>query len=70
MTAFSDIFIGGSAVENSFESLDYIYMAAPDFDAAVRFYTSTLGGSCGGASRTGTFAWRRFAWQAWDRRCC
>jgi predicted enzyme related to lactoylglutathione lyase len=44
MTAFSDIFIGGSAVENSFESLDYIYMAAPDFDAAVRFYTSTLGG--------------------------
>jgi predicted enzyme related to lactoylglutathione lyase len=31
-------------VENSFESLDYIYTAAPDFDAAVRFYTATLGG--------------------------
>jgi predicted enzyme related to lactoylglutathione lyase len=30
--------------ENSFESLDYIYTPAPDFDAAVRFYTSTLGG--------------------------
>jgi len=44
MAAFSDIFIGGSPVENSFESLDYIYTAAPDFDAAVRFYTSTLGG--------------------------
>jgi predicted enzyme related to lactoylglutathione lyase len=44
MTAFSDIFIGGLPVENSFESLDYIYTAAPDFDAAVRFYTSTLGG--------------------------
>ena len=28
----------------SFESLDYIYTAAPDFDATVRFYTSTLGG--------------------------
>ena len=44
MTAFSDIFIGGSPVENSFESLDYIYTPAPDFDAAVRFYTATLGG--------------------------
>ena len=44
MAAFSDIFIGGSPVENSFESLDYIYTPAPDFDAAVRFYTSTLGG--------------------------
>jgi predicted enzyme related to lactoylglutathione lyase len=31
-------------VPNSFESLDYIYTPAPDFDAAVRFYTSTLGG--------------------------
>ena len=27
-----------------FESLDYIYVPAPDFDAAVRFYTATLGG--------------------------
>ena len=44
MTAFSDIFIGSSLVENSFESLDYIYTAAPDFEAAVRFYTATLGG--------------------------
>jgi predicted enzyme related to lactoylglutathione lyase len=44
MAAFSDSFIGGSAVENSFESLDYIYTPAPDFDAAVRFYTSTLAG--------------------------
>jgi len=44
MAAFSDIFIGGLPVEISFESLDYIYTAAPDFDAAVRFYTSTLGG--------------------------
>ena len=31
-------------MENSFESLDYIYVPAPDVDAAVRFYTSTLGG--------------------------
>jgi predicted enzyme related to lactoylglutathione lyase len=31
-------------VENRFESLDYIYVPAPDVDAAVRFYTSTLGG--------------------------
>jgi predicted enzyme related to lactoylglutathione lyase len=44
MTAFSDIFIGGNAVENRFQSLDYIYTPAPDFEAAVRFYTSTLGG--------------------------
>ena len=27
-----------------FESLDYIYVPAPDFEAAVRFYTGTLGG--------------------------
>ena len=31
-------------MENSFESLDYIYTPAPDFDEAVRFYTSTLAG--------------------------
>jgi predicted enzyme related to lactoylglutathione lyase len=28
---------------NRFESLDYIYVPAPDFEAAVRFYTVTLG---------------------------
>jgi predicted enzyme related to lactoylglutathione lyase len=27
-----------------FESLDYIYVPAPDFEAAVRFYTGTVGG--------------------------
>ncbi len=27
-----------------FESLDYIYVPAPDFEAAVRFYTATIGG--------------------------
>jgi predicted enzyme related to lactoylglutathione lyase len=27
-----------------FESLDYIYVPAPDIEAAVRFYTVTLGG--------------------------
>ena len=27
-----------------FESLDYIYTPAPDFEGAVRFYTTTLGG--------------------------
>jgi predicted enzyme related to lactoylglutathione lyase len=27
-----------------FESLDYIYVPAPDFEAAVRFYTLTIGG--------------------------
>jgi predicted enzyme related to lactoylglutathione lyase len=27
----------------SVESLDYIYVPAPDFEAAVRFYTVTLG---------------------------
>jgi predicted enzyme related to lactoylglutathione lyase len=27
-----------------FESLDYLYIPAPDFDAAVRFYTVTIGG--------------------------
>ena len=26
-----------------FESLDYLYVPAPDFEAAVRFYTTTLG---------------------------
>src|SRR5437867_12871883 len=26
------------------ESLDYLYMPAPDFEAAVAFYTGTLGG--------------------------
>ena len=30
-----------------FESLDYIYVPAPDFEAAVRFYTETLGGELG-----------------------
>jgi hypothetical protein len=29
---------------SSLESLDYIYVPAPDFDAAERFYTGTLGG--------------------------
>ena len=28
-----------------FESLDYIYVPAPDFEAAVRFYTVTIGGA-------------------------
>jgi predicted enzyme related to lactoylglutathione lyase len=27
-----------------FESLDYLYVPAPDFEAAVAFYTGTLGG--------------------------
>ena len=27
-----------------FESLDYIYVPAPDFEAAVRFYTAAIGG--------------------------
>ncbi len=27
-----------------FESLDFIYVPAPDFEAAIRFYTVTLGG--------------------------
>jgi predicted enzyme related to lactoylglutathione lyase len=27
-----------------FDSLDFIYVPAPDFEAAVRFYTATLGG--------------------------
>ena len=27
-----------------FESLDYIYVPAPDFEAAVKFYTVTVGG--------------------------
>jgi predicted enzyme related to lactoylglutathione lyase len=27
-----------------FESLDYVYTPAPDFEAALRFYTTTLGG--------------------------
>jgi predicted enzyme related to lactoylglutathione lyase len=31
-------------VTNSLASLDYIYLPAPDFDRAVRFYTGTLGG--------------------------
>jgi predicted enzyme related to lactoylglutathione lyase len=31
-------------VENRFESLDYVYVPAPDVDAAVRFYTSMLAG--------------------------
>jgi len=29
---------------NTFESLDFIYMPAPDFEAAERFYTATLSG--------------------------
>jgi len=27
-----------------FESLDYLYVPAPDFEAAILFYTATLGG--------------------------
>jgi|SRR5438128_671280 len=30
--------------EVNLESLDYLYIPAPDFEAAVRFYTVTLGG--------------------------
>jgi predicted enzyme related to lactoylglutathione lyase len=30
--------------KNRFESLDYIYVPAPDFDAAETFYTGVLGG--------------------------
>jgi predicted enzyme related to lactoylglutathione lyase len=30
--------------KNRFESLDYIYVPAPDFDVAEKFYTSALGG--------------------------
>jgi predicted enzyme related to lactoylglutathione lyase len=29
---------------NTFESLDYVYVPAPDFDAAQQFYTAVLGG--------------------------
>jgi len=27
-----------------FESLDYLYLPAPDIDASIKFYTETLGG--------------------------
>jgi hypothetical protein len=38
-----------SGVAELFLSLDYLYLAAPDVGAAVRFYTEALGG---------TLAWR------------
>ena len=31
-------------MHSPFESLDYIYVPAPDFEAAVRFYTDVAGG--------------------------
>ena len=31
-------------VSGAFNSLDYIYLPAPDIEAAIRFYTTTLGG--------------------------
>jgi predicted enzyme related to lactoylglutathione lyase len=37
-----------------FESLDYIYVPAPDFEAAVAFYTGTLGGELRWRIRDGT----------------
>ena len=30
--------------ENRFESLDYVYVPAPDYDAAEKFYVGALGG--------------------------
>lgn len=33
--------IGG---DSGFESLDYLYLPAPEFEKAVTFYTATLGG--------------------------
>jgi len=33
-----------TAADAPFESLDYLYVPAPDFERAVRFYTATLGG--------------------------
>jgi len=30
--------------ENRFDSLDYVYVPAPDYDAAERFYVGVLGG--------------------------
>ena len=39
-----------------FESLDYLYVPAPDFPAALRFYTEVLGG---------TLEWKIHAFDAW-----
>jgi predicted enzyme related to lactoylglutathione lyase len=43
-SSLSGIVFGGWLMVNRFESLDYVYVPAPDVDAAVAFYTSTLGG--------------------------
>jgi predicted enzyme related to lactoylglutathione lyase len=34
----------GDGPSPPFESLDYIYVPAPDFETAVRFYTEAIGG--------------------------
>jgi predicted enzyme related to lactoylglutathione lyase len=39
-----------------FESLDYLYVPAPDFAASLRFYTEVLGG---------TLEWKIHAFEAW-----
>jgi predicted enzyme related to lactoylglutathione lyase len=33
-----------TAADAPFQSLDYLYVPAPDFERAVRFYTAALGG--------------------------
>jgi predicted enzyme related to lactoylglutathione lyase len=39
-----------------FESLDYLYVPAPDFAASLRYYTEVLGG---------TLEWKIHAYDAW-----
>ena len=54
----------------TFESLDYLYVPAPDFEAAVRFYTVTIGGELAGAFTTAACGWRRCGSPASDHLCC
>ena len=39
-----------------FESLDYLYVPAPDIEASVKYYTSVLGGR---------LAWKIYAYGVW-----
>jgi hypothetical protein len=53
-----------------FESLDYLYVRAPDFEAAVRFYTATIGGELRWRIHDGGVWWRRCDSPPPDHLCC
>src|ERR1700724_199287 len=51
-----------------FESLDYLYVPAPDVEAAERFYTVTIGGELRWRRRSNISIHRRRACASWSLR--